>query len=81
MRQDSLGDNIKLVRMLKGMLQTEVADICKISAPLLSMFETGVRTPTEEQVVKIAKALGVRPEGFKAIPKGLYEMLEKYNMS
>ena len=47
-------------RRLRGLSQAGLADACGVSAPHISMIETGIRvSPTGETLRKLASGLGV----------------------
>ncbi|MFN4972515.1 MAG: Fic family protein [Bacteroidota bacterium] len=50
---------IKTAREKKGMLVREVAQELNIDQALVSKFESGARKPTREQVIKLARLLGL----------------------
>jgi Fic family protein len=50
---------IKTAREKKGMMLREVAQALSIDAALVSKFESGIRKPTKEQVIKLAGLLGI----------------------
>lgn len=48
---------IKAARIQKGLKTREIAEKLNVDSSLISKFESGVRTPTREQVIKIAHLL------------------------
>ena len=54
-----LNENIKRIREKKGMTQKQLADIVGISGAFMSLIEKGTNSPSEENLQKIANALGV----------------------
>lgn len=52
---DSLGEIIREKREEKGLLLRHVGSILDVDQALISKFERGERTPTKDQVVKLAK--------------------------
>lgn len=53
--QITLGKNIKFFRKKKNIDQQSLADILKVPRSTLACWETGIRTPSLEQIVKIAE--------------------------
>ena len=51
-------NNVKVKRWKAGIRQYELAQKIKIPPPVLSEIENGIRDPSEEQKVKLAKSLG-----------------------
>lgn len=63
-----LGITIKKAREEKGILQTELANNCKMSSALLSKIESGdVKNPGWRTMCKIAKELDLN----------IYELMQK----
>ena len=56
------GTRIAVVRRAQGVTQNELARMCLITQPGLSMIETGARNPTEGQLSDIRTALRWGPE-------------------
>lgn len=54
-----LGENIQKARKAAGMTQKELAEKLGVSAPNISQYERGTKTPKIETVKRIAHALGV----------------------
>lgn len=54
-----LNENIKRIREEKGMTQKQLADKVGISGAFMSLIEKGTNNPSEENLQKIANALGV----------------------
>lgn len=53
----SLGDLIKSEREKKGLLMRELASLIEVDTSMISKIENGYRSPTKEQIIKIASAL------------------------
>ena len=51
--------NLKVLRELRGLTQSEVGHRAGIGGASVSHFETGQRSPSLESLVKLADALGV----------------------
>ena len=60
----AFGDRLKLARKKAGMTMRELAEQTGISATAVSKFERSVITPRQSTVLRLAKALGVRPAFF-----------------
>ena len=56
-----LGQNIQLIRKLKGLTQQELSDQIGINLQSLSKIERGINYPTFETLEKLTEALGVTP--------------------
>lgn len=53
----SIGDNIKKIRILKNLKQSEVAELSNVSRVAIGNYERGDRTPNIEILKKISKGL------------------------
>ena len=60
--QPKIGDNIKELRVAKGMRQQDLAESCGFSNTTLSAYENNKKTPNLNTVATIAKQLGVSIE-------------------
>ena len=60
--EKNIGNNIKEVRLSKGLSQEALAERCKFSNTTLSAYENGRKTPGLATTAKIAKALNVSIE-------------------
>ncbi len=56
------GENMKKIRLKKGMSQGDIYRATKIERAYISNLEAGKQNPTLETMEKIAKALGVNVE-------------------
>ena len=56
-----VGDNIKEARKLKGMTQSQIAQIFRMTQQQYSRFENGVFELNYEQIVKICEILDITP--------------------
>ncbi len=56
-----VGAVIREYRQRAGISQDALADRMDMSAPYISMLESGTRHPSIEMLVRLAVALGVRP--------------------
>ena len=54
-----IGEKIKHWKVQKGLSQKELGDQIGMSQQQIGQYETGTRTPKQETLLKIAKALGV----------------------
>lgn len=54
-----LKDKIKSLRKEKGLTQTELGKILGVSQAMIGQYESGIRKPKIEQLLKIADALDV----------------------
>ncbi|WP_167955620.1 helix-turn-helix domain-containing protein [Anaerosporobacter faecicola] len=55
----SLGENIKKLRIYRGLKQSELADMANISRISVGNYERDERNPSADITTRIAKALGV----------------------
>lgn len=61
----TIGDKIKQARAMRGLTQKELGFLVNLPAFRIGQYETDVRKPKENQLIEIAKALGVPIEFFK----------------
>src|SRR5579884_1138320 len=54
-----LGGNLHAARARRGLSQTALARHCSLSQAQISYFELGLRRPTLDQFIKLARALDV----------------------
>ena len=54
-----LGNNLKRIRLAKGMSQGDLAKILGLHPTYISSIERGVRNMSLKNIEKLAKALGV----------------------
>lgn len=64
-----LGNKIREARVSKGMTQARLAEKIGVRHGIISKYETGMVSPTIDQLQKIAEALGVSPVEFFDIPE------------
>lgn len=57
-----LSDNIKKYRQIQGLTQKQLADKVGISGAFMSLIEQGKNNPSDENLKKIARVLGVSVE-------------------
>ena len=62
MKKNIFGENLKRIRLEKGMTQRQLADMIMISVPNISRWENGETYPQIIWVYVISKALNVQPE-------------------
>ena len=53
------GEKIKYYRNLRGLTQKQLGEMCGLSEPAIRNYELGNRTPSPQQLEKIAAALNV----------------------
>ena len=56
------GELIRKYRKIAGLTQKELGEACEMSEPAIRNYELGNRTPSDAQVVRIAKELGIAPQ-------------------
>lgn len=54
-----IGENIRSIRILRGLTQESLAERANLSRSSIVNFETGKRAPRVDDLESIAKALGV----------------------
>lgn len=54
----SIGENIKELRLKRGMEQYKLAELVGVSPPMVSQIERGTKIPSMLLGAEIAKALG-----------------------
>jgi len=61
MQEDSkkLGDNLRVIRVNKGITQSELAKMVNVDKSFVSNIENGKNNPTLSTITSLAKALGV----------------------
>jgi len=57
-----LGNNLKRIRLAKGMSQGDICRATGMDRGYISRVESGQKNPTISNLEKIANALGVRPD-------------------
>jgi transcriptional regulator with XRE-family HTH domain len=57
----SLGEAIRQVRVERGLSQEELADRAEMHTTHLGGLERGVRNPSYATIVKLSKALSIKP--------------------
>jgi transcriptional regulator with XRE-family HTH domain len=57
----ALGEAVRLTRVERGLSQEALADATPVHITYLGGVERGVRKPSYETVVRLARALGVAP--------------------
>ena len=68
------GRKVRVMRVVRGLTQIELARKAEISKPYLAIIETGQVTPTEEFAGKLRSALGWTPE-----MEGAFAVLEGHS--
>ena len=84
---DTTGRRIKRLRLKKGISQSQLSKLSGITSTLLQQYEYGTRHPKEDQLNRIALALGVAPSMLRPLDvdtiEGLlsivYEMHDSYH--
>lgn len=56
------GERLKYWRLVRGMTQRDLADKSGTTHAAVSQIEAGKRQPRPAMIVKLADALGVKPE-------------------
>ena len=80
MKENKLGEMVRFYRKKKGLTQEELGKLCGYSGKTaISKIELGVNDANTDTVIKIAKALGVRPVMFlEQFSSELYAEYEEY---
>lgn len=55
MKNKQVGNRLRKLRINAGLSQKELADILKVSRPLISMYEAGNRCPSPKIMKKYSK--------------------------
>lgn len=82
-----IGPRVRQLREKHGWSLTELAERAEISRSYLAQIERGGSTPTQEKIIKLAGALGVRPSQLLGeepeeteIPEGLQNFAAQMNL-
>lgn len=59
MSNNRIGENIKYFRKLRGLTQKQLGDKCDMADSAIRRYENGGSTPKDENLNRIAQALGV----------------------
>ena len=54
----NFGENLRRIRLEKGMTQVELANAVEVKQPIIAMYERGSKQPTIATAQAIARALG-----------------------
>lgn len=83
-----IGPRVRQLREKQGWSLTELAERAEISRSYLAQIERGGSTPTQEKIIKLAGALGVRPSQLLGeepeeteIPEGLQNFAAQMNLA
>lgn len=58
---DRVGENIRQIRLKKGLSQETLAELASLHRTYVGGIERGERNVSMENLVKLARALGVKP--------------------
>lgn len=72
-----IGDRIRLGRKLAGLSLRNLADKAAVSAQAISKYERGLDIPSSPVLLRLARALGVKPEFFFR-PEPLFALIPAY---
>lgn len=64
---------LKDARAFRDMTQQALSDVTGISVRLIQKYESGVRTPKDENLEKLASALRISPKALSEVTIGTYE--------
>lgn len=67
----TINENIRRIRLEKGLSQKEVAEACGTVGPTIRAYEAGKAKPKPVTVAKIAKALGVSVAELYGMPESM----------
>ncbi|MBQ8522233.1 MAG: helix-turn-helix transcriptional regulator [Clostridia bacterium] len=59
MEQNVFGENLKLLRLEKGLGQVALANELKLSKGIISLWENGLREPNMSSLITLAKYFNV----------------------
>jgi len=88
--KELLGKRIKEIRISKKLTQEQLSELTDIGASSISKIESGIYHPTDDNLEKIARALGVEPyklymcshyKDIKDLKKDISTMLENASES
>ena len=65
---NNIGDKIKQVRIARNLTQQELADMIGVKRNTFSQWESGTRNVSIEQLIEIARAVGVTLDYFNDNP-------------
>ena len=60
---ETVAENLKRIRLERGLSQEELADLAEVNRNYIGMIERGENSPTVDMIERIAKALGTDPAG------------------
>lgn len=63
---NTIGENLAFYRRKKGLTQKQIAESVGLSITFISQIENGLSKPSDENLKKIADALGVLPSDLKS---------------
>ena len=66
-RIKSIGDEIRLARLLQYLSQSEVARQLRTTQPMISAFENGVVLPGKKMRKRLEEVLGIPPQHTKRV--------------
>lgn len=69
MMGNSLGKRIRSFRILRGMTQEQLAELCFVSPSCVSRWEAGSISPSAKNQAQIAKALDIRIDDLYISPE------------
>lgn len=75
-----IGKLLKVLRINKGLTQTQMAKAFNISQNYLSLIEQGKRIPSNEAVINFARFLGISKEALVILSSNVPEELSKKNV-
>ena len=83
------GKKIKEIRIKRGLTQKQLAERCSLSEPAIRNYELGNRTPSPQQLEKIAAALNVSVyaisdpeiEDYNGVLHTLFQLEEMYGLT
>lgn len=76
---NSFGQRLRLLREEKKMVQKEIAGLIDVSESTVGKYENGLRTPTPETIIKLAKYFEVSSDyllGYSEIRETAEEILK-----
>jgi transcriptional regulator with XRE-family HTH domain len=72
-------EKLKVLRSAKGLTQQQLADRLNITKSLISAYETNIRMPSIDNLIKLSKVLGVTTDYLLNIEKR--QMIDVSNLS
>lgn len=77
---NNIGDKIKILRKVRGLTQTQLADKLNVGRATVSNYEIGRRSPHLKELERIASALGVGLDYFGVGSSDINDLIARANL-